>query len=653
MASSEQPARHDGLLRRALVAVDQLIPDAGLLDDETLRQRRLFVVSTFLVVVFAFVFGFDSARVAGDVFDISPLVLFSGAGLGLLNVFVGQRRWPARTGFGLVVLFFLTLLVLAVTSTSGMWDASLWWQVLTPLLAAFLVTARFAAFMSGLIIVEIVALYLKQPEPVIGADGPHLLMLSSTSVVFTVTVLAWAYELARKEANERVEVALREVQKANAQLAEVADELSAARDGAEHDSQRKGEFLERMRETAREQDGAIEETSAAMAEMTATFRTVAESVRTLAHAAAESGSAARQINSENESASHQLEEMVSSVEQAAVSLEEMSFSVKEVAANIARLSAISEQTSAAMNQMETSLGHVEENARSTERLATLVKADAEKGTEAVGHTRDGIQDILAISRMAGETIRGLGERIKAIDQILDVINEVAAQTQLLSLNAAIIASQAGERGRGFAVVAGEIKKLAERTSRSTKDIAAVIGGVQEESRRAVGAIADGESAVLVGLERSRDAERALLQIVSSAEETNEMVSSIVSSTGQQAMAVREVAAAMEQVAFTASSVAAATGEQARGSEMLLEATQRLQRLAHEVAQAGREQREGGRSVEAAVEQVRRMVQQLHRVQSDQARGGEQIQKALFDIGRSQALQLEAIESLDPERLRRG
>lgn len=649
MTSEQLPSRRSGSQRRGLVAVDRLIPNAGLLDHDVLRQRRLFVISTGLVVVFGFFFGIDSAR-TGVFLSPNVLSLFVGATLAAVNVFLGQRHWPRHASVVLVVLMLLTLALLAITSESGFWDASLWWQVIIPLLATFLVSARFAALMAVLVIVEIVALYLHQPLPILGPDAPHFRMLSSTTAVFTITALAWTYELARKEAKSRVEAALLELQKVNAQLGQVAEALGEARDRAERENQKKTYFLERMRETALEQGEAIDETSAAMAEMTATFRTVAESVGTLADAAAESGGAVRQINTQNESAAHQLGEMVASVEQAASSLEEMSFSVKEVAANITRLSAISEQTSAAMNQMQATIAHVEENARSTERLATLVKSDAEKGTEAVGYTRDGIQDILALSRMAGDTIRGLGERIKAIDQILDVINEVASQTQLLSLNAAIIASQAGKQGRGFAVVASEIKKLAERTSRSTKDIAAVVGGVQEESRRAVKAISDGESAVLVGLERSRDAERALAQIVSSAEETNGMVSSIVASTGEQASAVRDVAGAMEQVALTAANVAQATGEQARGSEMLLEATQRLQRLAHEVDAAGREQRAGGHRVEAAVEQVHRMVQQLHRVQDDQARGGEQIHKSLEAIGRTQASQGEAIERLDPDRL---
>lgn len=635
-----------GLMRHALAAVDRFIPDREHLDVEGLRRRRLLVMATGLLGFFAVFIGTDSARSSGTFLSVPTLGLYSSALFAVVNVLVGQRRWPGQTNAALVLLLFVTLLTLAVTSGSAGWDASVWWQVMIPLLATFLVSARFGALLAGLIILELVGFYLYQPLPVLGPDAPHFLMLAQTTVVFTGAALAWAYDLARKASDARVSAALDELQEANGQLEALATALEEAKRAAERDSEAKGDLLARMRETARTQGEAIDETSAAVAELTVTFRTVAESVGTLADAASESGAAVRRIHTESESAAHQLGEMVAAVEQSAGALDEMGLSVREVAGNVARLSEIAEQTSAAMNDMLATITNVEASAQSTQHIATRVKGDAEKGAEAVGHTRDGIQDILATSRMAGETIRSLGERINAIDQILDVINEVAAQTQLLSLNAAIIASQAGEHGRGFSVVASEIKKLAERTSRSTKEIAGVIGGVQEESRRAVQAITEGERAVLVGLERSSDAERALLEIVSSAEETNDMVRAIVAVTEQQAMAAREVGGAMEHVANATATVAAATGEQARGAEALSEATRRLRTLAHDVERAGREQSESARRVQVAFEQVQRMVQQLHCVQDDQTRGGEQIHFALEEIGRTQAAQLEVIETLD-------
>src|ERR1041384_5551262 len=99
------------------------------------------------------------------------------------------------------------------------------------------------------------------------------------------------------------------------------------------------------------------------------------------------------------------------------------------------------------------------------------------------------------SRTAGDVIRQLGERIAAIGNILNVIDDVAEQTSLLALNAAIIAAQAGEHGRGFAVVADEIKDLAERTGASTKEIAELIRSVQDESRNAVAAMKIGRAHV--------------------------------------------------------------------------------------------------------------------------------------------------------------
>src|SRR6185436_12957981 len=121
-----------------------------------------------------------------------------------------------------------------------------------------------------------------------------------------------------------------------------------------------------------------------------------------------------------------------------------------------------------------------------------VSRDAEKGTDAVLRTIDGIDKIRDSTRLMATVIKSLGSRIQEIGNILNVIDDVAEQTNLLALNAAIIAAQSGEHGRGFAVVADEIKDLAERTGASTKEIADLIRGVQEQSKNAVAAINKGE-----------------------------------------------------------------------------------------------------------------------------------------------------------------
>src|SRR5690606_27616176 len=184
------------------------------------------------------------------------------------------------------------------------------------------------------------------------------------------------------------------------------------------------------------------------------------------------------------------------------------------------------------------------NATAAAKLSEDVIRDAERGADAVKRTLEGIEEIRASSGTVGEVIRQLGNRIAAIDNILNVIDDVAEQTNLLALNAAIIAAQSGEHGRGFAVVADEIKDLAERTGASTKEIAELIRGVQEESKNAVVAIAKGERSVEVGVQLSQAAEHALAEIVQSAGKATEMVKAIAVATIEQSKGSRVVADAV-------------------------------------------------------------------------------------------------------------
>jgi len=114
-----------------------------------------------------------------------------------------------------------------------------------------------------------------------------------------------------------------------------------------------------------------------------------------------------------------------------------------------------------------------------------------------------MQAIRNSSRITAEVIETLSLRANDIGAILSVIDEVAEQTSLLALNAAIIAAQAGDHGKGFAVVADEIRELAERTSSSTREIATVVNGVQEETRRAVDAISLAEASITEGVRLSQ------------------------------------------------------------------------------------------------------------------------------------------------------
>ena len=399
------------------------------------------------------------------------------------------------------------------------------------------------------------------------------------------------------------------------------------------------EAVARARERAFAAESSIDEVSAAMAQMVTAVRQIASSVDSLSRAADEGGASIVQMAAINDEMADHISELAASVEETSTSIEQMIASIKEVARNIEDLSLAAEQTSTSMSEMEASIGQVQQNATATAGLAENVIRDAEKGADAVKRTLEGIDDIRFSSKVAGDVIRQLGVRIGAIDNILTVIDEVAEQTNLLALNAAIIAAQAGEQGRGFAVVADEIKDLAERTGASTKEIGALIRDIQEESMNAINAISKGERSVEAGVQLSRAAERALVEIVQSANSSTSMVRAIAQATVEQSKGSKVVADAVERIARTVQQVAAATAEQARGSEQIMKSTDRMKSIASHVELSSKEQARGGRQVADNISHIHDMVTELQAAHGEQTRSAEQMLSLLEDLRAAQQSQL--------------
>jgi methyl-accepting chemotaxis protein len=163
-----------------------------------------------------------------------------------------------------------------------------------------------------------------------------------------------------------------------------------------------------------------------------------------------------------------------------------------------------------------------------------------------------------------------------------VIDDVADETNLLALNAAIIAAQAGEQGKAFAVVADEIKELADRVLASTKEIGGLIRSVQEESENAIGAIEAGSQSVMSGVDLSAEAGRTLEEITEASRQNGLRISEIVSSVREQTKAAGHVVTLMEKVRDSADEIAAASGEQDRGNEVIYRSALTMREVAQQV-----------------------------------------------------------------------
>jgi methyl-accepting chemotaxis protein len=193
-------------------------------------------------------------------------------------------------------------------------------------------------------------------------------------------------------------------------------------------------------------------------------------------------------------------------------------------------------------------------------------------------TVETIRTIATDTRAAAERIHVLGTSSHQIGKIIGVIDDIADQTNLLALNAAIEAARAGEQGRGFAVVADEVRKLAERTSSATGEITGMVTNIQEETRKAVDAMNNSSKQVDAGVERAMGAGTALEEIITGASAVQSNIAQIATAATEQASTTDEMAHNMEQISKMVEESATASLEAARAITSLSEQATKLQAL---------------------------------------------------------------------------
>jgi methyl-accepting chemotaxis protein len=203
---------------------------------------------------------------------------------------------------------------------------------------------------------------------------------------------------------------------------------------------------------------------------------------------------------------------------------------------------------AAIEELTVSIHVLSGNAADAHKSTEASGEDARNGVEVILSTTEQMQSVADTVHKASNTLQGLGAKSQQINQIVEVIREIADQTNLLALNAAIEAARAGEQGRGFAVVADEVRKLAERTGQSTQQIAKVIEEVLRETGAAINEMEDGVAKVQEGSRLAESAGNSIRQIVSSTGHVAEMVTDISSAIREQTTAAQDIAKNVEHVA---------------------------------------------------------------------------------------------------------
>ncbi len=236
------------------------------------------------------------------------------------------------------------------------------------------------------------------------------------------------------------------------------------------------------------------------------------------------------------------------------------------------------QTTASLEELSATAGQIAESSHIQAGMAESTQENAEESAQAMAEAAKLMDRILHQTETGAEKIMSLGKKSQQIGKVLGIINDVAAETKMLSLNAAIEASKAGEAGKGFSVVASEIRKLAENVVKSTESIEEIVMEIQSAANTSVMAAEESVKVVKTGSEKLELVEKAMHEIVSMAEQTTDSAKQVSTATGQQKSASDQVVITMRELSEVARQMAGAAEDTTRAANGLSQMAGKLKQI---------------------------------------------------------------------------
>ncbi len=388
----------------------------------------------------------------------------------------------------------------------------------------------------------------------------------------------------------------------------------------------------RMTEGAKTQVEAVEKTSSSIQELNSSIKEITGSSSILSTSAEETSSSVLEIVSSIEEVAHNTSGLSNTISETTASLEQIGSSVKEVARSAEVLEEAIAETGAAAVEIDAAIRTVADNAKESARLADKVVTDAsEQGMISVVNAIDGMDKIRDTVKKAGTSVNHLSERSQEISKIVTVIDDITARTNLLALNAAILAAQAGEHGKSFSVVAEEIRDLAEKTSTSTKEIAQLIKTIQQETQDTVDIMREGLVRVDDGSKLVHTAGDALREIIYSSQRSQNAAKGIEGAASEQAKGVRQVAESVERIRDMIGQIVNASRELRKGTDQIVKAMEVVDDVSKQVKKATAEQSKGSKQIGAVSEDTADKTQLIAKATEEQRVGTEIILKSIDEV----------------------
>jgi methyl-accepting chemotaxis protein len=422
-------------------------------------------------------------------------------------------------------------------------------------------------------------------------------------------------------------------------------DVQSASEGVSLGAREAGAIGERVREGALDQRTGVDHVYGSVEAMDESIALVSRGLGGLSEYVSGTTQAVGEMATSFEEVRRKGAELEKAMESALRDVENLAHAGRDAEATLGELEGLASHAGGTLATVRASMASLERAASDSEGTANFINEMAQRAGGVVEETVHGIEALRAAVSDAHRRIAALGRRSDDVDQVVDFIAEVAGRTNLLSLNASIIASQAGEHGKAFAVVADQIRELAAQIARSTKSIGEIIHSLRDEVEGAAALIDRGDALAVEGVQLARNSLEALGNIQRSTSGGIETAGAIRSAVDAHGHSAREVSQLVESVANGSRAVAQAVQLVGRSVTAVNSVSRSVDAMADQVAHALEEQSGQGKRQLESLARLERMIAEISRAVDNHNAATRRVHEALQALAHTAGEHESAVQGL--------